>query len=349
MAHPTGRGDPVGSRLVFVHGIGGPRDPERELGAWKAALAQGMRLSGHSATADRLLSDTSVECVFASYADLFTRRQEQGTEDLAVLADDEEAASVLSDLLIDWVEALSSEAEDPRERRLLEHARAEAATGTQQQGSLQVVRRALNVTTTLLALRPWGRTAQWITPKVMVGHLSQVARYLARGERDSSGRTLDCRIRDRVLAAVSDVPSVVVAHSLGTVVALEALHEITTPTPLFVTLGSPLPMRTVIWPRLAHQPPAVPPHVEKWLNFWDRDDILAVRPYLERDIRPNGSRVLPASLRIDSDGTWVHSAEKYLAQPAVAGRVAEALGRTPHVAPEVLPGTTPSAPAGSAG
>jgi len=59
----------------------------------------------------------------------------------------------------------------------------------------------------------------------MVGQLAQVARYLARSELDGAGTTLDERIRARVAESFADEPTVVVAHSLGTVIALELLHQ----------------------------------------------------------------------------------------------------------------------------
>ncbi|WP_314246777.1 hypothetical protein [Streptomyces sp. DSM 40907] len=315
------------SRLVFVHGIGGPRDPARELTAWTGALAAGMRAAGHSEAARDLLSGGPVEHTFVHYADLFAHGQAQGGGDGQGIADDAES-EILSDLLVAWVDGLAAEHDDERDRKILDHARAEAGPRAQEQGSLAVVRRALNVATTLLALKPWGAAARWITPKMMVSHLAQVARYLARSEPDTNGAGLDRRIRARVAEAIGDGPSVVVAHSLGSVVALETLHELTAPVPLFVTLGSPIAMRTVVWPRLVPQPPSVPESVGAWLNFWDRDDIIAIRPRLERELRPSTAAVAPVSRRVDSDGTWVHSAEKYLAQPAVAGPVAEALAAT---------------------
>ncbi|WP_327400328.1 hypothetical protein [Streptomyces sp. NBC_01288] len=84
-------------------------------------------------------------------------------------------------------------------------------------------------------------------------------------------------------------------------------------------------MRTVVRPRLRPQPPATPDCVERWLNLWDRDDIIAPRPWLERDVLPNAGGCLPVSDRVDSDGIWVHTATKYLAQASVAGPVVEAM------------------------
>ncbi|GGT45821.1 hypothetical protein GCM10010271_57330 [Streptomyces kurssanovii] len=312
-------------RLVFIHGIGRPRDSVRELAAWTTALASGMRAAGHSALAGSLSADGGVECVFAHYDDLFRRSQAQGEGDVAP---GEAEAEILSDLLLAWVDGLIAEEDGDAGRRLLAGARAQAQPRDQSQGSLDVVRRALNVATTVLALKPWGAAAQWITPKLMVRELGQVARYLARGEADAAGSGLDHRIRARVLAAIGEGPAVVVAHSLGTIVTLEALHELPSATPLFVTLGSPIAMRSVVWPRLAPQPPRVPEGVLRWRNYWDRDDIFAVRPHLERDMAANSSGVLPESRRVDSDGVWVHSAETYLARASVAGPVAEALAET---------------------
>jgi hypothetical protein len=275
----------------------------------------------------------------AYYADLFSRPGAQGADD--VISGAEESA-ILSGLFVEIVAGLRSEHSEAAgsvarpdgvwrtRERILAHAAAEAHTVGQAQGGLSVVRRALNVATTLMGLRPWGGVARWATPRLMVRDLAQVSRYLARGERDASGLTLDSRVRHRLREAIGDTPAVVVAHSLGTVVALETLHDCETAIPLLVTLGSPLSMRTVVRPRLVPQPPSTPESVARWLNFWDTDDIIAVRPRLEHDMRPNAAGVLPRSSRTDSDGIWTHSAAKYLAQAAVAGPVAEALTSAEH-------------------
>ncbi|WP_308377918.1 hypothetical protein [Streptomyces sp. ISL-98] len=332
----------VWMRLVFVHGIGGPRECDRELADWKRALAAGMSVGGHTRMARELeRPGGAVECVFAYYGDLFRRPQAQGAGSGPL---DDEEARILVDLLAELVDVLAAEHEqnagptghkrggDDYEagRRLLEHARAEAAPRPQAQGSMSLVRRALNVATTLLSWQPWGGAAQWAAPKLMVRDLAQVSRYLARVEHDKAGVGLDRRIRARVTEAVGDGPAVVVAHSLGTIVALEALHELRAAVPLFVTLGSPLAMRTVVRPKLVPQPPGTPHGLACWLNFWDRDDVIAVRPILERDFTVNAAAVGPDSRRVDSDGIWVHSAVKYLAQPGVAAPIAEALPQTGH-------------------
>ncbi|MBT2450812.1 hypothetical protein J7F03_27815 [Streptomyces sp. ISL-43] len=319
----------MAARVVFVHGIGGPRDPAGELGQWSAGLADGMRAAGHGDRAERLLADVSGGTSFVYYGDLFADPRAQGE---GAWSPSGPEAEILAGLLGDVVASLVAEngqETDPERRRaelrILEHAQAQTARQGGQQGSGEILRKALDVATTLLELRPWRSVGTWVAPKLMVRDLAQVARYLARGERESAGGSLDERIRARVCDALGDGPSVVVAHSLGTVVAMEALHEFTGEVPLFVTLGSPISMRAAVWPHLRPRPPATPAGVRSWLNFWDRDDLIAVRPRLEADVAPNAAGVVPVSRRVDSDGVWVHPAQKYLAQPAVAGPIAAAL------------------------
>ncbi|MFE7839963.1 alpha/beta hydrolase [Streptomyces sp. NPDC057474] len=309
--------------LVFIHGIGGVRDPEADRDSWLAALAVGARKAGHSREASALTQNGLVDTSFVYYGDLFVLPQAQGgTAPLVEAAEDEELRHLLEYL----VDTLLTMCADDGERRVLQHARAELTATQQAQGSGDLVRRLVNVCTTLLALPGVRRGGQWASGRLMAGHLSQVTRYLARAEPDGDGRTLDERVRSRVLGFLDDDrPTVVIAHSLGSVVTLEALHHHRGPIPLLVTLGSPIGMRTVVHPRLRPQPPAAPECVERWRNFWDRDDIIAPRPWLERDVLPNTGGCLPVSDRVDSDGIWVHTATKYLAQASVAGPVVEAI------------------------
>ncbi|GLX01185.1 hypothetical protein [Microtetraspora sp. NBRC 16547] len=94
-------------------------------------------------------------------------------------------------------------------------------------------------------------------------------------------------------------PRVVVAHSLGSVVAYEAFwaHSDLS-TELLITLGSPLAMRNVVFERLlpvpTHGRGARPPGVGRWINIADKDDIAAIPPGLrdyfegiERDVACN--------------------------------------------------------------
>ncbi len=77
----------------------------------------------------------------------------------------------------------------------------------------------------------------------------------------------------------SDGPSVVVAHSLGTVVAYRLLTraggERGWDLPLFVTLGSPLGIRRI---RESLAPTRHPGCAQRWFNAFDRRDLVALHP-----------------------------------------------------------------------
>ncbi len=317
-------------RLVLVHGIGMPRRQAVDRERWISALADGARRAGHSLAAERLIAGELAEIVFAYYGDLFAAPGRQGAEGAELT---QQEAKLLHALLTEIAEAQCEAHPDGggEPGDALASARLQlrlGETGTAQ-GAGDLVRQSINAATTLLGARPWGRAGQWVGGKFLIADLAQVARYLSRGEPDTAGQTLDARVRAAVAAAIGPGPAVVVAHSLGTVIGFEALHE---PggarVPLFVTLGSPLAMRAVVWPRVRPRPPATPERVGRWLNFWDRDDIIVPRPILESDVAANTAGVRPESTRTDADGVWTHTAAKYLSKPDVAGPVMEALAPT---------------------
>lgn len=313
-------------RLVLVHGIGGPRQPDAVRKEWIAALAKGARDAGHSEAAESLEDGSLADVVFAYYGHLFQRAEEQGAGGYDL---DENEAVVLNDLLAEMARALcdAQDGPDPRTAAALARVIAQLESAGEAEGAGDLMRRAINAATTLLSAGPWGRAGGWASGRLLVRDLAQVARYLARGEPDKEASSIDARIREVITEALGSGPALVVAHSLGSVVAFETLHYHACPVPLWVTLGSPLAMRAVVWPKVRPRPPATPETVARWLNFWDRDDIIAARPILESDVLANAAGVLPRSARIDSSGLWVHTATKYLAKADVAGPVMEALGR----------------------
>lgn len=70
---------------------------------------------------------------------------------------------------------------------------------------------------------------------------------------------------------------VVVGHSLGSIVAYRVLQKMGNDVDVvrFITLGSPLGLRTV---RNVLRPLSVPAGVRSWLNVYDSRDIVALRP-----------------------------------------------------------------------
>ncbi|MEW1774414.1 alpha/beta hydrolase [Streptomyces sp. NPDC086777] len=309
--------------LVFVHGVGKPHDAGEILDRWRRALADGARAAGHGRGADRLLDGTSVDVRLAYYSDLFPRKG-SAVASASPEADDENAE--LAEMLLDAVDERLAGSDDDREAQVLRRARSQLAPEGQAQGPGDLLRRVLAAGNTLLSLPGLRTVGGWTSSALMVSDLRQVRQYLSRGHLDEAQVSLDRRIRAQVHAELDpDAPTVVVAHSLGTVVAFETLHAHPGPVPLFVTLGSPIGMRAAVQRRMRPRPLSAPPGVERWLNFWDRDDFITAWPKIETWVAPNARAAAPVTGRVDSDGLHVHPVVNYLAQPAVAGPVVEAL------------------------
>lgn len=91
---------------------------------------------------------------------------------------------------------------------------------------------------------------------------------------------------DRIVSSlVAPDAQVVVAHSLGSVVAYNVLKKIGGRVPLYVTVGSPLAIRAV---RSALGPISNPSGAKGWYNAFDPHDVVALYP-LDRanfDVEP---------------------------------------------------------------
>lgn len=110
--------------------------------------------------------------------------------------------------------------------------------------------------------------------RALIGALLQVRRYLTEDAvREAAQR--------RVLAQLTPATRLVVAHSLGSVVAYEALHRHPGNSRLaLITVGSPLGIPNLIFHRLQPHPVdglgGVPAAVRTWTNLADRGDVVAL-------------------------------------------------------------------------
>jgi len=134
-------------------------------------------------------------------------------------------------------------------------------------------------------------------------------------------------VRDRIDEVVSSTltpePSLVVAHSLGTIVGYNVLKNAGPDirVPLFVTLGSPLGIRAI--KHRLERPLAMPPCVSRWYNALDERDVVALYPLdsLHFPIAPpieNNS----SAQNSDSDR---HGIDGYLSDRKVAQTIFRAL------------------------
>ncbi|EXU68680.1 hypothetical protein Z951_07350 [Streptomyces sp. PRh5] len=309
-------------QLVFVHGIGGPRDPNAELTAWKRALAEGFRAAGGSSDISALTMDWAADSQFAYYGDLFTDGQAQSGDGEEL---DEEEETLALGILADFLDQEAARPEN-KDNLSLARVRAQIRPDGETQGVGAAAGHLWAVCTAVARVPGITQIARWTSAREVLGAISQPARYLRRKDEDEDGHTLDRRIRDRVLACLDpNRPAVVIGHSLGSVVALEALGEHNGPVPLFITIGSPIATPAFVWPRLRPQPPTTPECVYRWLDFWDGDDVVVPRARLADAMLPNARGVRPTPGRFDSRLLWAHSATTYLARHEIAGPVREAV------------------------
>ncbi len=184
---------------------------------------------------------------------------------------------------------------------------SEPAEGSRESGALDLVQRALS----------WlaGRSA--LDEAVIATVFRDVAAYLT-----------DERVRKVVLDVVLDeLPPdgdlVLVAHSLGTVVAMDVLQNLPDRhVPLLVTAGSPLGLDAVHTELLA---PVLrrPANVARWVNAWAVPDAVAIGCPLGDD----WSGVL--DVRTANPRSGAHDIAEYLADARVAGEIGAARGTAP--------------------
>ena len=158
----------------------------------------------------------------------------------------------------------------------------------------------------------------------MLFDLQQVRQYMTDQEVRRA-------VQNRVAAQVGENTRVVVGHSLGSVVAYEALcaHP-GWPVRALVTLGSPLGIRNLIFNRLVPAPAAQdgggmagawPGAASSWVNVADASDVVA----LVKDLRPLfGSGV---ACYLVHNGSHVHDVRPYLTAAETGAAIAAGIAR----------------------
>ena len=148
---------------------------------------------------------------------------------------------------------------------------------------------------------------------------TDVYRYLTR---PALRTTMDAGVRSAFAAGRE---TVVVAHSLGTVVAYNVLRakaeagEVLR-VPLFLTLGSPLAVNAV---KKQIRPIGHPACADAWFNAMDPDDVVALFP-LDAD-HFDVDPPIENKTDIDNGTANQHGISGYLTDPVVAKRIHDAL------------------------
>ncbi|MEW2471065.1 antibiotic ABC transporter ATP-binding protein [Streptomyces sp. NPDC046994] len=280
------------SKVVFVHGVGKQYLSEDSLARDVVPELQGgTRLAGGPVP---LSDDVGV----AFYGDLFRPR---GTRAGAELPYDE--GNVDNDaefaLLMEWwAEAARTDPAVPDP----------AATGTRGPVGWTASRALrLNAVRAALDALTGARYLRGVLDRALIGSLKQMTGYFGDEEIRRAAQ-------DRLAARITPRTQVVVAHSLGSVIAYETLCDPRCngnwDIRMLVTLGSPLGMRTLVLDRLEPAPEnrrAVwPKPVRAWTNIADDTDIVAV----VRELGPAfGDGVRDVAV---NNGSHMHDATRYL-------------------------------------
>ncbi|MFJ8049903.1 hypothetical protein [Streptomyces luteogriseus] len=274
------------ARIVGVHGVGKQRlGSNTLLKDWEPALADGLdRASGPQLA--------SGDLHMAFYGDLFRPAGHTlAVGDPMFTADDVDDAE--AELLMEWWAAC---------------ARVDPAVPPPGGDTLARSPRAVQ---TALRVLQHSRFFGGLSLRALVFDLKQVRRYL-------TDEDLRVAARKKVEEAIGPDTRVVVAHSLGSVVAFEALCE----RPghgvrALVTLGSPLGMRMVV-DRL-RPGPEIWPGTASWTNVVDEGDVVAAVRDLSLFF---GTGVVG---KVVHNGSHAHDATLYLTAKETGEAVAEGL------------------------
>jgi hypothetical protein len=282
----------VVARVVGVHGMAQQVKGESKLhDEWYGSMADGVRRAGG------VLMSADLFCV--SYGQFFRPAGRPLSGEVPPLAAEDVDEDFDGQLLgLWWAEAarVDDEVISPNARSLARTPRG-----------VQAALRALSGSKFFagLALR------------AMVFDLHQVRRYLTEPE-------VRARVQRQVAAAIGADTRVIVAHSLGSVVAYEALcANPQWPVRTLVTLGSPLGVRNLIFDRLEPAPAvggkgprgAWPAGLRGWTNIADSGDIVA----LVKDLRPLFGEQISGFLV--HNGATAHDISPYLTTPQTGAAI----------------------------
>src|SRR5450759_977206 len=279
------------AHIVLVHGIAQELRSAADLEAeWLPSLAGGLENAGHEDLADRLHREAgapagAVTVRMAFYGNRFRVPDQQGVQPEELNADEELVAEEVA------LDLLRNATRSAHPRDAAEAQRA-VATLTRDPGDAQgAPRRLAGRAVAALDRIPWFTRGGLAGLALASRTLAQVTRYLT-----------DSTIRDHAIgqltARLTPDTRAVVGHSLGSVVAYEALRarRAEEGLPLLITLGSPLGLSAIN--RRLRQPPAYPAAVRRWVNLAAPDDVVAARP----DLLPAFDHHRPAGAELDR--TW---------------------------------------------
>jgi hypothetical protein len=285
-------------KLVFVHGRAQEhKDPVALKKEWIEALAYGLSKTGLKVP----IPDDAIALPYYGNA-LFDLTKNLGQVEKEAIARGGPAADPMLQFEADALLELSAKAGLAESDIQSQFGAAPGARGPENWWWVQAIARALD------------RWKGGLSAGALKLILRDVYVYTTRGG-------VAAEIDRIVTADISQEPTVIVSHSLGTVVAYNILRRDPRPlqTPLLVTVGSPLAIRAV----RRQLVPLRSPKVGAWFNAFDPADIVALNP-LDAENFP----VTPAVENKNDVHNFTenrHGIAGYLADPIVARKIYDSL------------------------
>jgi hypothetical protein len=311
------------AHVTFIHGISNKPPADDLLRIWRNATAD---------AADPLpLGDLNVTSSMVYWADLLYEKAE---EDLSAY---EGVLESTADAIDGAGDAPPPEPRTPEEAAFLEGLRAKMTALSNEE--LAVTEPPPVPAVPQGALErvplPW-----FIKKRFLNAYLRDVHHYLFDVEFAPPGgtpvhiqQTIRKRFVDALATATISSPHIVVSHSLGTVIAYDCLKRVGGCTNVdgLITIGSPLGVDEVQdklqpgWSRADGFPHERVKH--GWVNLFDRlDPVCGFDPNLANDFNKGGLAMVE-DIAVQNDGTWRHSATKYLRQPRFCAALRDMLQR----------------------
>lgn len=289
-------------RLVLIHGINNENSASAEV---ETVWMQALRNAWQQASLDPL-ADAKITTAY--YADELAKLSAR-PQDAVVAGTGSAASQVEFDLLQEYA----------------------AASGITQQ---DIVAAAEAENIDLAAVEAGLPHEAWLiaTSQALENILPTQGKYLARLflrqaaiyiERKGVQNRIKKIVRERMFE--DDSPIVVVAHSLGTVIAYELLTERAADdarVPLFCTLGSPLAVR-IVANYVGKRRSFPKPPIQRWINGAQKEDFVTLGRTLQKETMGfDGIENIDKIRNIKDDK---HDVVAYLSDPSVSSAIHAAL------------------------
>ena len=284
-------------KIVLIHGRAqGGRSSQQILEQWVPGLKAGMHAAG-------LTLDPSIPIVAPFYGDVLDSMSEQAIRFRPeVVTRGTPPPGDVDEVTAAMIEQMAIRAGLDIDQVLDEEIVSVVERGPERWGWVQALARRLEAKYPWLARTVIGKVTSDVKSYIDFPHIQDAVHAI-------------------VVPALEDGPTVIVSHSLGTVIAYWSLveHMPNADVPLLITAGSPLGLNTI--KKRLPQPLRIPHGVQRWLNVTDQEDIVALHARLDQDT------FIPGIENVDDveNGDDPHAIERYLSDPRVARAIHAAL------------------------